>query len=145
MQLNINLFYSLIVISLIKNSSQFCVNCLDGTNNLCSRVTNQMLKDNKDFKMKLCGDIEDGQWTGWADWGECEEFEMVGEMNYTCGNGVILQRRNCSRTLGGQNCLNSEGFEVPDPFQVRSFPCSGRRCPGKLDTHVLTTKINSNI
>ena len=104
-----------------------------------------MLEDNKVFKMELCGDIKDGHWTDWADWGECEEFEMVGERNYTCGKGLRLQRRNCSRTLGGRNCMNSEGFEVPDPFEVRYLTCSGRPCPGKLDTHVLRTKINSNI
>ena len=95
-----------------------------------------MLEDNKVFKMNLCGDIEDGLWTDWDDWGECEEFEMVGERNYTCGKGLRLLRRNCRRTLGGRNCLNPEGLEVVDQFMITTTSCLERPCPGIINTAI---------
>ena len=92
-----------------------------------------MLEDNKIYKMKLCGDIKDGNWTEWETVEKCIGVKNIGKSNYTCGLSRTLERMNCSRTLGGKYCQDPKSRAVVESdVMVRTVPCKDVRCPGKF-------------
>ena len=92
-----------------------------------------MLVDNKIYKLELCGDIKDGTWTDWepVETEQCVGVMNIGSSNYTCGPSRTLQRRICSRTLGGKHCQDPRsGAVVLSDVMVRTVPCQDVVCPG---------------
>ena len=125
------------LLSLIKKSREFCLGCVDKTQHHCSRVAYHMLadKDNEDYKMELCRDIKDGSWTAWATVAteRCVGVKNVGSSNFTCGPSRTLERRICSRSLGGKHCRDQTGAKVLNDEMVRTVPCKDVKCPGHID------------
>ena len=104
-----------------------------------------MVEENKVCRLELCGDIKDGTWTSWETVETEKCFGMRNNGRSTCGPGQNLQRRICSRTLGGKYCKDQEtqtGVLVDSDVMVRTVPCQDVDCPGKI-VHV--TKLNYQI
>ena len=92
-----------------------------------------MLNDNKVYKMELCGDIKDGTWTSWQTVEKCVGVTNIGSSNFTCGPSRTLERRICSRSLGGKYCLDQEtGVLVLNDVMMKTVPCDDVHCPGKF-------------
>ena len=91
-----------------------------------------MLDDNKVYRMELCGDIKDGTWTAWETVERCVGVKNIGSSNFTCGRSRTLQRRNCSRSLGGKYCRDQRtGAAVTSDVMVKTVFCEDVDCPGK--------------
>ena len=94
-----------------------------------------MLEDNKVYRMELCGDIKDGTWSAWAPVASerCLGVKNIGSSNFTCGPSRTLERRICSRSLGGKYCLDQEtGVLVLNDVMMKTVPCDDVHCPGKI-------------
>ena len=125
---------------MIRKHPKLCLDCVDKNHNHCSRVINQMLEDNKIYKMKLCGDIKDGNWTKWETVEKCIGVKNIGKSNYTCGLSRTLQRMNCSRSLGGKYCREQKtGAAVLNDVMVRTVPCQDVDCPGNTVLFMITS------
>ena len=90
-----------------------------------------MLEDNKVYRMELCGDIKDGFLNDWETIERCVGVKKIGNSNFTCGSSRTLQRRICSRSLGGKYCRDETGAVVENDVMVRTVPCEDVECPGK--------------
>ena len=97
-----------------------------------------MLEDNR---MELCEDIKDGTWTDWqtVQTERCVGVKKIGNSSFTCGPGQTLQRRICSRSLGGKSCRdeNTRVLAVND-VMVRTVPCQDVNCPGQINHNNVT-------
>ena len=99
-----------------------------------------MLEDNKVYRMELCGDIKDGTWSAWAPVAteRCVGVKNIGSSNFTCGPSRTLERRICSRSLGGKHCRDQTGEEVLNDEMVRTVPCQDVDCPGNTVLSIMT-------
>ena len=103
-----------------------------------------MLEDNKVYRMELCGDIKDGTWSAWAPVAteRCLGVKNIGSSNFTCGPSRSLERRICSRSLGGKHCRDQTGEEVLHDVMMRTAPCQDVDCPGKNNhDHVIYLQV----
>ena len=100
-----------------------------------------MLEDNKVYRMELCGNIKDGTWSAWAPVAteRCVGVKNIGSSNFTCGPSRTLERRICSRSLGGKYCRDQTGEEVLNDEMVRTVPCQDVDCPGNTVLFMITS------
>ena len=92
-----------------------------------------MVADNTIYRLELCGDIKDGTWNDWQTVEKCVGVKNIGSSNYTCGPGQILQRRICSRSLGGKYCEDEDtGVLALNDVMVRTALCQDVVCPGQI-------------
>ena len=115
------------LLSSIKKSRELCLRCVDKNQHHCSRVTHQMLEDNKVYRMELCGDIKDGTWTESIE--RCVGVQKIGSSNFTCGHSRAVEKRICTRSLGGKKCRDKTGAVVENDVMVASVPCQDVDCP----------------